>query len=134
MQAKYGWLNLMLCVLYIYIYIYVYIYIHIYTYIYIYIYMHNIMYYQSNMTCLTVLIINLHIPKCPTFYISFKISKLPTLIGQCGLEGIVVKLLPAINQSKDKITSTSISFHASFSRGRYTRGFSYVDCKLNMHG
>ena len=28
----------------------------------------------------------------------FKISKLPTLKGQCGLEGIVIKLLPGINQ------------------------------------
>ena len=31
----------------------------------------------------------------------FKISKLPTVKGQCGLEGIVIKLLPGINQSKD---------------------------------
>ena len=31
------------------------------------IYMHIIVYYQSNMTCLTVLIMNLHIHKCPTF-------------------------------------------------------------------
>ena len=28
----------------------------------------------------------------------FKISKLPTLKGQCRLEGIVIKLLPGINQ------------------------------------
>ena len=28
----------------------------------------------------------------------FKISKLPTLKGQYGLEGIVIKLLPGINQ------------------------------------
>ena len=35
----------------------------------------------------------------------FKISKRPTLKDQCGLEGIVIKLLPGINQSKDKITS-----------------------------
>ena len=28
----------------------------------------------------------------------FKISNLPTLKGQCGLEGIVIKLLPGINQ------------------------------------
>ena len=28
----------------------------------------------------------------------FKISKLPTLKGQCGLERIVIKLLPGINQ------------------------------------
>ena len=28
----------------------------------------------------------------------FKISKLPTLRGQCGLECIVIKLLPDINQ------------------------------------
>ena len=28
----------------------------------------------------------------------FKISKLPTLKGQCGLEGFVIKLLPGINQ------------------------------------
>ena len=37
----------------------------------------------------------------------FKISKLPTLKGPCGLNGIVIKLLPGINQSKDKITSNS---------------------------
>ena len=61
--------------------------------------MHNIVYYQSNMTCLTVLIMNLHIPKCAIFYISFNISKLPTLKGQCGLEDIVMKRLPDINQS-----------------------------------
>ena len=36
-----------------------------------------------------------------------KMSKLPTLKTQCGLEGIVIKLLPGINQSKDKITSNS---------------------------
>ena len=53
------------------------------------------------MTCLTILIMNVHIPKCPTFYISFKISKLPTLKGQCELEDIVIKVLPDINQSKD---------------------------------
>ena len=37
----------------------------------------------------------------------FKISKLPTLKGQCGLEGIVIKLLPGINQFKDKVTRNS---------------------------
>ena len=31
----------------------------------------------------------------------FKISKLPIFKGRCGLEGIVIKLLPGINQSKD---------------------------------
>ena len=36
-----------------------------------------------------------------------KISKLPTLKAQCGLEGIFIKLVPGINQSKDKITSNS---------------------------
>ena len=36
-----------------------------------------------------------------------KISKLPTLKGQYRLEGIVIKLLPGINQFKDKITSYS---------------------------
>ena len=35
----------------------------------------------------------------------FKISKLQTLKGQCGLEGIVIKLVPGINQFKYKITS-----------------------------
>ena len=34
-------------------------------------------------------------------------SKLPTLKGQYGLEGIVIKLLPGINQFKDKIISNS---------------------------
>ena len=38
--------------------------------------MHNIVYYQSNMIGPTVLIMNLHIPKYPTFYIS---SKLPNV-------------------------------------------------------
>ena len=37
----------------------------------------------------------------------FKISKLPTLKGQCGLEGIVIKFLLGINQFKDKLTSNS---------------------------
>ena len=37
----------------------------------------------------------------------FKISKLSTLKDQCGLEGIVIKLLPGINQTKEKITSNS---------------------------
>ena len=32
----------------------------------------------------------------------FKITKRPTLKSQCGLEGIVIKRLPGINQSKDK--------------------------------
>ena len=36
-----------------------------------------------------------------------KISKLPTLKGQFGLEGIVIKFLPSINQFKDKLTSNS---------------------------
>ena len=36
--------------------------------------MHNIVYYQSYMTCLMVLIMNLHIPKCPTFNISLKLA------------------------------------------------------------
>ena len=40
----------------------------------------------------------------------FKISKLPTLKGQCRLEGIVIKLLPGINQSKDKITSSNSQY------------------------
>ena len=37
----------------------------------------------------------------------FKISKRPTLNGQCGLEGIVIKLLPGINQFQDKLKSNS---------------------------
>ena len=36
-----------------------------------------------------------------------KISKLSTLKAQCRYEGIVIKLLAGINQSKDKITSNS---------------------------
>ena len=63
--------------------------------------MHNIVYYKSNMTCLTILIMNLYsYPNVLHFYF-FKISKLPNLIGQCGLEDIVTKLLPDINHSKD---------------------------------
>ena len=38
-----------------------------------------------------------HIKMSYTIYF-FKISKLPTLWGRCGLEGIVIKLLPGINQ------------------------------------
>ena len=71
------------------------------------------------MTCLSVLIINLHKPKYPTFFISLTLANIK---GQCGLEGILIKLLPGINQFKDKTTSNSQypsmlpSFHASFSR------------------
>ena len=36
-----------------------------------------------------------------------KISKHPTLRGQCGLEGTVIKFLLGINQFKDKLTSNS---------------------------
>ena len=36
-----------------------------------------------------------------------KISKCPTLKGQCGLEGIVIQFLLGINQFKDKLTSNS---------------------------
>ena len=50
---------------------------------------------------------NLHIPKYHIFYILIKISKRPTLKGQCGLEGIVIKFLLGINQFKDKLTSNS---------------------------
>ena len=38
----------------------------------------------------------------------FNISKLPMLKRQCGLEGIVIKHLPGINQFKEKITSNSL--------------------------
>ena len=38
-----------------------------------------------------------HIEMSYIFYF-FKISKRPTLKGQCGLEVIVIKLLPGINQ------------------------------------
>ena len=72
--------------------------------------MHNIVnvYYQSNMTSLTTGL-NYETTHTQMSYILyfFKISKLPTLKGQCGLEGIVIKLLPGINQFKDKITSNS---------------------------
>ena len=36
-----------------------------------------------------------------------KISKLPTLYSQCGLEGTVIKFVLGINQFKDKLTSNS---------------------------
>ena len=36
-----------------------------------------------------------------------KINKRPTLKGQCGLEGIVIKILLGINQFKDKLNSNS---------------------------
>ena len=36
-----------------------------------------------------------------------KISKRPTLNGQCGLVGIVIKFLLGINQFKDKLTNNS---------------------------
>ena len=50
------------------------------------------------MAWLTVLIMNLHIPKYHILYF-IKISKCPTLKGQCGLEGIVnvINILPGIN-------------------------------------
>ena len=96
------------------------------------IHMHNIVYYQSNMTCLTVLIMNLQIPKYLTFYV-FKISKLPTVKSQYELEGIVIKLLPGINQSKDKITSNSISFHASFSGIMGTHWFNFLNKLLMIY-
>ena len=38
---------------------------------------------------------------------SIKISKRPTLNGQCGLKGIVITFLLGINQFKDKLTSNS---------------------------
>ena len=71
------------------------------------IYMHNIVYYQSKYG----------IPDCLNYesthtqisYILYfiKMSKLLILKGQCRLEGIVIKLLPGINQFKDNITSNS---------------------------
>ena len=36
--------------------------------------MHIIVYYQSTMTCLAVLIMDLHIPKSRTFYIYLKLA------------------------------------------------------------
>ena len=60
------------------------------------------------MACLTVLIMNLHMYTQISYILYFiKISKLTTLIGQCGLEGIVITFLPGINQFKDKLTSNS---------------------------
>ena len=65
--------------------------------------MHNTAYYQSKYG----------MPDCPNYeskhtqisYILYfiKISKRPTLKGQCGLEleGIVIKFLLGINQFKD---------------------------------
>ena len=41
-----------------------------------------------------------HTQMCYILYF-FKISKFPTLKGQCGLEDIVMKLLPDIKQSND---------------------------------
>ena len=46
------------------------------------IYMHDTVYYQSNMTCLTILIMNLHTPKCATFYISVPLANFVTIKGQ----------------------------------------------------
>ena len=59
------------------------------------------------MACLIVLIMNLHIPKYHIFLYFIKISKRPTLNGQCGLEGIVINFLLGINQFKIKLTSNS---------------------------
>ena len=63
---------------------------YIYKYIYIY-----IVYYQSNMTCLHdgLNYESTHTQRSYILYF-FKMSKLPTLKGRCGLEGIVIKLLP----------------------------------------
>ena len=41
------------------------------------------------------------------FLYFFKIRKMSSLKGQYELEGIVIKLLPGINQFKDKITGNS---------------------------
>ena len=55
-------------------------------------YMHNTAYYQSKYG----------MPDCLNYE-----STHPTLKGQCGLEGIVIKCLLGINQFKDKLTSNS---------------------------
>ena len=63
-----------------------------------------------------------------------KISKRPTLKGQCGLEGIVIKILLGINQFKDKLTSKlSISFHASFSRRMGTHWYNFLNKLLVIY-
>ena len=69
--------------------------------------MHNIVYYESKYgmpDCLNYKSTHTQISYILYF---FKIRKLQTLKGQCGLEGIVIKLVPGINQFKDKITSNS---------------------------
>ena len=66
------------------------------------IYMHNIVYYQSNMTCFTVLIMNLHTQMSYILYF-FKMSILQTIKGQCRLEGIVINFFtrhkPVLSQN-----------------------------------
>ena len=66
--------------------------------------MHNIVYYQS-VQYDSPDGLNYESTHTQMFYILyfFKISKLQTLIGQRGLEGIVIKLLPDINQIFKKL-------------------------------
>ena len=69
--------------------------------------MHNTAYYQSKHGMPDCL--NYESTHTQILYILYfiKISKLPTVKGQCGLEGIVIKFLPGINQLKDKLTINS---------------------------
>ena len=108
--------------------------------------MHNIVYYQSKYGMLVCL--NYESTHTQISYILYfiKISKLSTIKVQCRLEGIVIKLLPDINQFKDKITSNILPCFLLKKNGDpliqlflinclwYTRGFSDIDCKLNMDG
>ena len=69
--------------------------------------MHNTAYYQSKYgmpDCLNYESTHTQISHILYF---IKISKRPTLKGQCGLEGIVIKFLLGINQFKDKLNSNS---------------------------
>ena len=69
--------------------------------------MHNTAYYQNKYGMPDCL--NYESTHTQISYILYfiKISKRPTLKGQCGLEGIVIKLLLGIDQFKDKLTSNS---------------------------
>ena len=71
------------------------------------IYMHNIVYYESKYGMPDCLNYESTLTQISYILYFIKISKLPTLKGQCRLESIVIKFLIGINQLYDKITSNS---------------------------
>ena len=60
--------------------------------------MHNIVYYESKYGMPDCLNYEYTLTQISYILYFIKISKLPTLKGQCRLEGIVIKFLIGINQ------------------------------------